>query len=80
MEIQESKMGRFSRPMYYKITPGLFKDADDKMAIFSGALCDIEADDIPKTSLFRPTKKEKPNLGLMRILKQLKRNELKWID
>ena len=39
-----------------QITPHLFNDADDKMAIFSSTLLDIVADNIPKTSPF-PKKK-----------------------
>ena len=40
------------------------------MAIFSSTLLDTAADNIPKTSLH--FQKEKPNLGLMKIVKQLK--------
>ena len=54
-EFQESKMRHISR----SITPNLFHDADDKMAIFPSTLLDIAADDIPKTSPF-PKRKAKP--------------------
>ena len=60
-----------------EITPNLFNDAEDKMAIFSSTLLDIAADNIPKTS---PFPKEKPNLGFTKIVKQLKRKEIKLID
>ena len=42
-----------------ELTPDLFNDAEDKMAIFSSTLLDIAADDIPKTSPF-PRRKAKP--------------------
>ena len=42
-----------------EITPNLFNDAEDKMAIFSSTLLDIAADNIPKTSPF-PKRKAKP--------------------
>ena len=42
------------------------------MAILSSTLLDIAADNIPKTSPF-PKQNEKPNRGLLRIVKQLKR-------
>ena len=42
-----------------EITPDLFDDAEDKMAIFSSTLLDIAADNIPKTSPF-PKIKAKP--------------------
>ena len=61
-----------------EITLNLFHEADDKMAIFSSTLLDIAVDNIPKTSPF--PKKEKPNLGLMKIAKQLRRNEIKLTD
>ena len=42
-----------------EITPDLFNDAENKMAIFSSTLLDIAADNIPKTSPF-PKRKAKP--------------------
>ena len=41
------------------LTPNLFNDAEDKMAIFSSTLLDIAADNIAKTSPF-PKRKAKP--------------------
>ena len=42
-----------------EITPYLFNDVEDKMAILSSTLLEIAADDIPKTSPF-PKRKAKP--------------------
>ena len=77
MEFQESKMEHFQDQCIKEITPNLFHEADDKMAIFSSTLPDIAADNIPKTS---PFPKKKPNLGLIKIAKQLRRNEINLID
>ena len=52
MEFQESKMDIFQDQCIKEITPNLFHEADDKMAIFSSTLLDIAADNIPKTSPF----------------------------
>ena len=57
----------FKISVLLKITPDLFNDAEDKMAIFPSTLFDKAADNIPYTSPF--PKKEKPILGLMKIVK-----------
>ena len=49
----------FKINVFKEITPDVFNDAEDKMAIFSSTLLDIAADDIPKTSPF-PKRKAKP--------------------
>ena len=52
-------MDTFQDQCITEITPNLFNDAEDKMAIFSSTLLDIAADNIPKTSPF-PKRKAKP--------------------
>ena len=69
---KKAKWAVFQDQCVKEITPDLFHDADDKMAVFSSTLLDIAADTIPKTSPF-PKRKAKPK-------KQLKRNEIKLID
>ena len=59
MEFQESLMGCISGSMITEITPDLFHDVDDKMAIFSSTLLDIATDNIPKTSPL-PKRNAKP--------------------
>ena len=59
MEFQEGKWDIFQDQCIKEITPDLFHEADDKMAIFSSTLLDIAADNIPKTSPF-PKRKAKP--------------------
>ena len=73
---KKAKWDAFQDQCITEITPDLFNDAEDKMAIFSSTLLDIAADNIPKTYF----QKEKRNLGLMKIVKQLKRKEIKLID
>ena len=74
---KKAKWDIFQDQCIKEITPNLFQEAGDKMAIFSSTLLDIAADNIPKTS---PFPKKKPNLGLMKIAKQLRRNEIKLIN
>ena len=56
---KKAKWNIFQDQCIKKITPNLFHDADDKMAIFSSTLLDIAADNIPKTFPF-PKRKAKP--------------------
>ena len=56
---KKAKWDAFQDQCITEITPDLFNDAEDKMAIFSNTLLDIAADNIPKTSLF-PKRKAKP--------------------
>ena len=56
---KKAKWDAFQDQCIAEITPDLFNDAEDKMAIFSSTLLDIAADDIPKTSPF-PKRKAKP--------------------
>ena len=56
---KKAKWDAFQDQCITEITPDLFNDAEDKMAIFSGTLLDIAADNIPKTSPF-PKWKAKP--------------------
>ena len=44
-----------------EITPDIFNDDKDRMAILSNTLLDIAADNIPKTSPF-PKRKAKPSV------------------
>ena len=75
---KKAKWDAFQDQCITEITPDLFNDAEDEMSIFSSTLLDIAADNIPKTSPF--FQKEKPSLGLMKFVKQLKRKEIKLID
>ena len=56
---RKAKWDAFQDQCITEITPDLFNDAEDKMAIFSSTLLDIAADNIPKTSPF-PKRKAKP--------------------
>ena len=56
---KKDKWDAFQDQCIIEITPDLFNDAEDKMAIFSSTLLDIAADNIPKTSPF-PKRKAKP--------------------
>ena len=56
---KKAKWDLFQNQCITEITPDLFNDTDDKMAIFSSTLLDIAADNIPKTSPF-PKRKAKP--------------------
>ena len=56
---KKAKWDAFQDQCITEITPDLFNDAEDKMAIFSSTLLDIAADNIPKTSPF-PKRKAKP--------------------
>ena len=56
---KKAKWDAFQDQCIAEITPDLFNDAEDKMAIFSSTLLDIAADNIPKTSPF-PKRKAKP--------------------
>ena len=56
---KKAKRDAFQDQCITEITPDLFNDAEDKMAIFSSTLLDIAADNIPKTSPF-PKRKAKP--------------------
>ena len=76
-KFKKAKWDAFQDQCITEITPDLFNDAEDKMAIFSITLLDIAAENIPKTS---PFPKRKANLGLMKIIKQLKSKEVKLID
>ena len=49
---KKAKWDAFQDQCITEITPDLFNDAEDKMAIFSNTLLDIAADNIPKTSPF----------------------------
>ena len=51
-ELSQAKWDAFRDQCITEITPDLFNDAEDKMAIFSCTLLDIVADNIPKTSPF----------------------------
>ena len=53
---KKAKWDKFQDQCIKEITPNLFHEADDKMAIFSSTLLDIAADNIPKTSLFQKRK------------------------
>ena len=56
---KKAKWDAFQDQCIAEITPDLFNDAEDKMAIFSSILIDIAAENIPKTSPF-PKRKAKP--------------------
>ena len=56
---RKAKWDAFQDQCITEITPDLFNDAEDKMAIFSCTLLDIAADNILKTSPF-PKRKVKP--------------------
>ena len=77
INFKKAKWNAFQDQCIAEITPNLSNDAEDKMAISSSTLLDIAVDNIPKPLHFQ---KEKPNLGLMKIVKQLKRKEIKLID
>ena len=53
---KKAKWDAFQDQCITEITPNLFNDAEDKMAIFSSTLLDIAADNIPKTSPFAKRK------------------------
>ena len=55
---KKAKWDAFQDQCITEITPDLFNDAEDKMAVFSSTLLDIAADNIPETSSF-PTRKAK---------------------
>ena len=74
---KKAKWDAFQYQCITEITPDIFNDAEDKMAIFSSTLFDIAADNIHETLHFQT---EKSNLGLMKIVKQLKRKEIELID
>ena len=76
---KKSKWDAFQDQCIKELTPDLLNDAKDKMAIFSSTLLDIAADNIIFLRLLH-FQKEKPNLGLMKIVKQLKGKEIKLID
>ena len=71
---RKAKWDAFQDQCITEITHDLFNDAEDKMAIFSTTLLDIAADNITKTAQFP---KRNANVGLMKIVKQLKRKEIK---
>ena len=48
---KKAKWNAFQDHCIKEITPDLFHNADDKIAIFSSTLLDIETDNIPKTSI-----------------------------
>ena len=56
---KKAKWSIFQDQCIKEITPNLFHEADDKMAIISSILLDIAADNIPKTSPF-PKRKANP--------------------
>ena len=56
---KKTKWDAFQDQCITEITPDIFKDAEDKVVIFSSALLDIAVDNIPKTSPF-PKRKAKP--------------------
>ena len=56
---KKAKWDIFKDQCIKEISPNLFHEGDDKMAIFSSALLDIAADNILKTSPF-PKRKAKP--------------------
>ena len=56
---KKAKWDAFQDQCITELTPNLFNDAEDKMAIFSSTLLDIAVDNIPKTSPF-PKRKAKP--------------------
>ena len=56
---KKAKWDAFQDQCISEITPDLFIDGEDKIAIFSSTLLDIAADNIPKTSPF-PKRKAKP--------------------
>ena len=56
---KKAKWDAFQDQCISEITPDLFIDAEDNMAIFSSTLLDIAADNIAKTSSF-PKRKAKP--------------------
>ena len=56
---KKTKWVAFQNQYITEITPDLFNDAEDKMAIFFSTLLDLAADNIPKTSPF-PKRKAKP--------------------
>ena len=74
---KKAKWDAFQDQCITEITPDLFSDAEDKIAIFSSTLLDVAANNIPKTSPF-PNRKAKPWFD--RIVKQVKRKEIKLID
>ena len=49
---KKAKWDAFQDQCITEITPNLFNDAEDQIAIFSSTLLDIAADNIPKTSPF----------------------------
>ena len=56
---RKAKWEDFQNQCIAEITPELFHDSDDKMALFSSTLLDIATDNIPKTNPF-PKRKAKP--------------------
>ena len=56
---KKAKWEAFQDQCITEITPDLFNNAEDKMAIFSSTILDIAADNIPKTSPF-PKRNAKP--------------------
>ena len=56
---RKAKWDAFQDQCIAEITPDIFDDAEDEMAIFSSTLFDITTDNIPKTSPF-PKRKAKP--------------------
>ena len=56
---KKAKWDIFQDQCIKEITPNLFHEADDKMAILSSTLLDIAVDNIPKSSPF-PKRKAKP--------------------
>ena len=56
---KKAKWGAFQDQCITEITPDIFNDAEDKMAIFASTLFEIAADNIPKTSPF-PKRNAKP--------------------
>ena len=55
---KKAKWDAFQDQCITEITPNLFNDAEDKMAIFSSTILDIAVDNIPKTSPY-PKRKAK---------------------
>ena len=56
---KKEKWDAFQDQCITEITPGIFNEGEDKIAIFSSTLLDIAANKIPKTSPF-PKRKTKP--------------------
>ena len=73
----KAKWDAFQDQCSTEINPSLLHGIDDKIAIFSCTLLDIATDNILKTS---PFPNRKPNLGLVKIVKQLERNKIKLIN